>query len=184
MKLFGILAVAAGLAFAGQASAATYNFGISGSGFTGSGTVTTDDTALSNPYPCPSCASDPAYLVTAITGQLNGNAIDSLLPVGAFAGNDNLVYPASSGPQLDWGDLGFLSNGVDYNVFSGEFVGRPGYFLISSAIPGTFSNPVSFTLTAAVPEPSAWMLMILGVAGVGMAMRGSKRRSEVAASAA
>ena len=34
-----------------------------------------------------------------------------------------------------------------------------------------YSGGISFAQTAAVPEPAAWMLMLLGMAGVGFSMR-------------
>lgn len=160
------LAVAAAGALATSASAAIYVFSYSGAGISASGTITTSGGALGNPYPCATCATAPGYLVTAITGTRNGNPITGLLGLGALYGNDNHIYPG--GPYLDWGDLGFSSAGVNYNIFQGNFDGHPGYFEANSHESCCYTHPIQFTLSAAgVPEPATWALMLGGVFGLG-----------------
>src|ERR1700742_5244016 len=41
-----------------------------------------------------------AYLITAISGQWNGEAITGLVPVGGYFFNDNLIFPDAD-PTLD-----------------------------------------------------------------------------------
>ena len=55
------------------------------------------------------------------------------------------------------------------------YVKNPGYFLINHTA-SIYENPVDFTLTAGVPEPAAWALMILGLGGVGATLRRERRR--------
>ena len=156
--------VAAAVLGGASASAATYLFSYSGVGISASGTITTSGGSLSNPYPCGGCATAPGYLVTGISGTRNGNPITGLLGLGALYGNDNHIYPG--GPYLDWGDLGFSSAGVKYNIFQGNFDGHPGYFEANSNEACCYAHPIQFTLSG-TPEPATWALMLGGVFGVG-----------------
>ena len=67
---------------------------------------------------------------------------------------------------------GFTTNGVEINVASGLDTGHPGISEVTIGATGSigfeFLPPgTNFILTAAVPEPSTWAMMILGFAGVG-----------------
>ncbi len=171
VKLAAGVAVALAAAFGVAAQAATYSFTISGSGFTGAGSLTDDESiAYANLYPCAACAAGPGYLVTSIVGTLNGMPIAGLAPLNAIAGNNNRIYPTTT-PALDWGDLGFVVAGSNYNVFDAHWYNDTGFFLAAEGQP-LFHNPVAFTLTAAgVPEPATWALLTGGFAAVGMALR-------------
>jgi hypothetical protein len=186
-----IAAVAATLAAAGfgAAEAGTYDWTISGSGYTGSGVLTTGLYGYNNPWPCATCVT-VGYNITSFTGTLNGASV-SLIPTEdtpeypgpgetsnpsvGFAGNDNLIY--TQAPYLDWGDIGFSANGVLYNVFNGNYTGNPGDWLPATNNDpyGIYSNPVTFTLSA-VPEPAAWSMMIFGLLGLGGLLRAEARR--------
>ncbi len=176
MKSALILAGAAMLAggLRGQARAADYHFTISGAGVNASGTVTVDETVpFANAYPCATCATGPGYLVTGISGFINGDSITGVAPLGSIAGNDNLLYPTSN-PFLDWGDLGFTTATTSYNAFNADYYGHPGdYLAIGNG--GILQHPISFTLSSAVPESASWALMLGGFGMVGGALRGSKR---------
>ncbi len=174
------VALTLALAAGGSASAATYAYTISGSGFAGSGTLTTTGAPTANPYPCATCAPGPGFHVGSLTGDLNGDAV-TLLPPITYAGNDNLIYPNSTAgePYLDWGDLGFSANGVDYNAFNGNYASQPGDFLAASSGGGLYGNPITFTLTA-VPEPATWAMMMLGLFGLGTMLRSRKQRGAAA----
>jgi PEP-CTERM motif len=170
------------------ARAATYDWTISGSGYTGSGSLTTGLAGYNNSWPCATCVA-VGDAIASFSGKLNGNAVSLLATqdtptypgpgftinssVG-FHGNDNLIYPNS--PFLDWGDIGFLADSVDYNVFNGNYTGHPGDWLPASNNQpfGIYSNPVTFTLTA-VPEPATWAMMLFGLFGLG-AVRSARRR--------
>jgi hypothetical protein len=167
--------VATPLLTAPAAGAATYLFSYSGPGVTASGTLTTSGVAVpGNPYPCGSCNIGPHEVVTGITGTRNGNAITGLLALGALYGNNNNIY--TGGPYLDWGDLGFSSNGINYNVFQGNYAGRPGYFEANSNEACCYTHPVDFTLggPGGVPEPAAWALMLAGFGLTGVTLRRRK----------
>lgn len=167
-----VVAVALGTA---PATASIHSFTISGSGFSGSGTIVSSG-SVTNHWPCPTCVATTGEVVTNMTGMLNGFAITGPTAPGTTAGNTNSIYPGG-GPFLDWGNLGFSSNGVNYNAFHGDAGGHSGYFLASSNDTNVYANPISFTLRT-VPEPASWTLMIAGFAMVGTALR---RRVGVAA---
>lgn len=158
-----------------QAGATDYHFTLSG--ISASGTVTVDETIpFTNPYSCPTCASGPGYLMTGISGFINGDAITGVAPIGSIAGNTNLLYPTSN-PLLDWGDVGFTTATTFYNTFDATFAGHPGYYVIIGN-GGTYDHPVTFALSTAVPEPASWGLMLGGFGLVGSALR-SRREAAV-----
>lgn len=162
---------------AAPASAAHYLFSLTGSGFSASGTLTTDDsTSQANPYPCGGCASGLGYLVTAVTGTINGASITGVAPLGAVAGNNNRLY--TTAPYLDWGDLGFQTAAHLYNVFDGTYANRSGQFLAVDNGP-VYANPVSFSLQASVPEPASWSMMVGGLGLAGTALRLRRRQERV-----
>ena len=61
--------------------------------------------------------------------------------------------------------------------------GAVGYCEIGPGVAGTSGldgpdpiHQIAFTLSA-VPEPSAWAMMLVGFGGLGMALRGARRRA-------
>ena len=118
------------------------------------------------------------YSVTSISGTRNGVAITGLT---TYAGDDNLVY--TTAPYVDYPGLAYLAGGSAFNVYydtgtSNSYAcGAIGYCEIGPGITGTsgLGPPVNsigsittFTLTA-VPEASAWAMMLVGFAGLGLA---------------
>ena len=139
------------------ANSVTFDFSFSGTGISSSGTFAA------------TLVSGDEYLVTSISGMQNGFTM-TLLPPGAYAGNDNEVF--SSGPFLDGSGLGFvLSNGTaDYNIYYDSSTGT--YLECNSATGpcgrGDGTVLTNFTLTE-VPEPGSMMLMgsgLIGLAGM------------------
>lgn len=96
---------------------------------------------------------------------------------------------SATNPMTDINFTSVMLNGVNFNVLSTgaqEFQN----ILNQSLVPGgnnvisvagttggnaAFSGNLSFAQVAAVPEPAAWMLMLLGMAGVGYSMRRKDR---------
>lgn len=157
MRHYAHLFAAALLLCSACAFADTFKFTFTGDD-TGHGTLTATETSTPG-----------EYLVTDISGKMNGNDITALLPVDTYPPNntpenDNLLfYPDTGSGYVDIAGIAFeLSNGKDVNLFF-----QNGYFIIK----GVHENEdtlTSFDVTAVTPEPSSFLLLgtgLLGVAG-------------------
>jgi hypothetical protein len=146
IALFSVLAIT------GSAYADTFDFTVTGSSgtFSGSGTLTTTSIGSGE------------YLITAITGT----GVTGLIAPGSFNGNDNLLFP-STVPRLNSNGFSFIDvNGpdkFDVNIFSGG----SGYFAyLQDEDHFTETVPVTFGLTSTVPEPSTLFLLSTGILGL------------------
>ena len=161
MKTFA-LAVAATVLAATPASAAKVLFSFTGSGQTGSGTLTTADPLAQGGTP-----------ITGITGLFNGSAITGLQ--GSFGNPDNLFYFADP-IKLSFDGVSFTSaSGAVANLYYST--ARDSYRLFASAN-GTgedsdfYAVEATFApLAGGVPEPGVWALMLLGFGMLGGALR-------------
>ncbi len=140
------------LAFTGSAYANTYDFSVTGSSgtFSGAGTLTTTSIGSGE------------YLITGITGT----GVTGLFAPGSFNGNDNLLFP-STAPQLSPNGFSFIDlNGpdkFDVNIFNNG----SGYFAyLQDEDHFTETVPVTFVLSATIPEPSTLILLSTGLFGV------------------
>jgi hypothetical protein len=149
------------------ASASIWNFSFSdASGDAGAGQITTTDTG-------------PNFSITNITGIFNGQAITGL---SSFASADNIFY--SGGPYTSFSGWSFNLDSTSgpisqVNIWYGDPQGGNGfsgtnYWLIFNPpnAGGYYNDPqagplTTFGVTAAVPEPSTWAMMILGFFGIG-----------------
>lgn len=169
-RLFGAATLA--LLAASPASAADYLFNFNGSGFfggtlTGSGTLTTDGVSTVNPL-----NGYTVQAITGITGTFNGSAITGLAP-GTFGAN-NLYY--LTGPFfVDGNGLGFTTAaGLAANLF----VTNDTSYRVNTQGAGLLTGLVtaqSSAVPSAVPEPSTWLLMLLGFGAIGYALRSTRR---------
>jgi PEP-CTERM motif-containing protein len=174
LMVAALLPIVATIAPASAAVIETFDFTLTGvaaqgqsAGPSGSGTITG------------TLNSDGSVSVTGITGTVDGQSIDGL---SHSLGEDQMIFPTSA-EVVDGSGLGF-SVGT-----AGETVG---IFESSNKTPaGVFEDVASnarvgfgeFTVTAAVPEPSTWAMMILGFCGLGfMAYR--RKQNGVALSVA
>jgi hypothetical protein len=141
------------------ANSVAFDFTITGSGITASGSFAAN------------LVSGNQFLVTSISGMQNGAAM-TLLGLGGYAVNDNALF--SSSPFLSVGGVAFTLSGAvtAYNVYYDPGVG---YFECSSALTPCHANgsgePVQFSARelSQVPEPGTLMLMgsgLLGLAGI------------------
>jgi len=153
-----------------HATPESFTFIISGSGYSGSGTLTGT--------PDPSNAA--AYDLTSGSGTLNGTAITLDYTAGVDIDNpgedksagskyDNVLYPSGAalldgyGLEFTYGNdaiVPFYSNAV-YQIYD---TSKPYYDDV---------NPISFTVTeiAPTPEPSGIVLLGTGLAGAAAFVR-------------
>jgi hypothetical protein len=113
-------------------------------------------------------------LITAITGEIGGNAV-TLLPPGTN-GSDDLLFPigtsftgGTSVVDLDTSGIAVSTTLGNYHIFGGGSpfsVGTVSGNDIDEIGPAGFG--VGTLAVSAVPEPSTWAMMILGFLGVGV----------------
>lgn len=157
LKMLNLGLIGAFLA-AAPASATQYLFTIDGLS-TATGTLTVQDPIALN----------GGSLITAITGNFNGQAITGLLPINSFGSNDNLLFVAQN-PLLDF-------NGFS---FTGSFGNRNVYYQNAYHNFGDPFDNLTFSITAVtagVPEPATWAMMLIGFGAIGVALRRRRRTS-------
>lgn len=131
----------------------------------GSGVFTTSDTPTT-------VSGQTALPILSITGLVNGSAITALAGNGFGPNGTYGNYFITGGGFLDGsGTRFFTASGLDVRFFqqssNGQFrVNTFGQFGSSN-----FVSATSSAVAAAVPEPSSWLMMILGFAAVGFGMR-------------
>lgn len=132
---------------------------------TGSATVTTSNVLTT------SSQGRMGYMITAITGILNGSAINGL---SGFQGSDNYYY--TSGSFVDGSGLGFTTaGGTSASLYFASAAQR--YQLTTtSPFSSGYVTATSAAATPAVPEPAVWAMMLIGFGGVGFALRRRKDR--------
>ena len=110
-----------------------------------------------------------------VTGVITSDALTTF-HANRYYDYDNLLL---SGNSFDTGGILFRTSTTVANLYedaSGfELISNPNG---SSAAPTGGVVSGSVTQVAAVPEPAAWAMMILGMGAVGFALRSAKRRSE------
>lgn len=172
------LAAAASWYLPTAADAAVYNFTFTPSqqlfgstAFSGTGTFTTSDTAMQ-------VGGQTAFTILSISGTVNGSAI--VAPTNS-AGYGNFF---TTGPTfLDGTGLRFFTQGGnDVRFFYQDTVGQ---YRVNTFSPGTSEYvTASASLVAGVPEPSTWVMMILGFCGLAYLGYSRKRLVPVTVAAA
>jgi hypothetical protein len=167
---FASIALALGAASA--AHAAKFDWSYTGAGVTASGVL----------YASP--IGGGVFNVNSISGQRNGVAITGL---AVYASQDNLVYdPArdiySTGipSNVDYPGLAYSTAGgalqnvyIDYSTTDFYACGRVGLCEINTV---TGITTVSSFQLVAVPEPGAWMMLLVGAGLVGASLRSVRRQ--------
>jgi len=121
-------------------------------------------------------STNGSWIVNTVAGTVDNSNITGL---DNFLGADGLVFPSGATLVDDHGFSFLLQNGQDVDIFSGA---PNGLYEIEST---NTNGAADFTLTAAVPEPSTWAMMILGFGGIGfLAYRRDNKLSKMALNAA
>lgn len=165
-KRLGLIGTAIAMISATPASAAVFNFNFAGTGLffgeplVGSGTLTTNDVSQV------SALNGYTYqTITEISGTFNGSQITGLANV---TGSNNLFY--LTGPFfVDGNGLGFTTaagSAVNLFVTTGTR-----YRLNAGGLSTGFVTASASAVTAAVPEPATWALMLVGFGAIGVSMR-------------
>lgn len=170
-KLLGTAAGAAALfcavpALAQQAPAGTYNFDYSATGYSGSGSLTVDTTGH----------------IDAISGSANGDMITGL---SSYAAADQALFDTVNGILPDFSGFAFSTATNTFSI-GDTGLGDIGITDINSNPSGNCcgTHPLALSITAAVPEPATWAMMLVGFGAMGFAMRRSKREQPLFASQA
>lgn len=176
------LAAPALLSFAAPAAASVFAWDFAGSGYTASGTfVVNDANSISNPLPCAACANGPGYLVTGITGSINGAAITGLASPNTFFFNDNRFYYQTTNGALDALGIAFNTSSDTFKIFAGDYSGHVDqtFLLVTGDTRINFEHPIdghANLISGPVPEPATWALMIAGFGFIGSALRRMRRQ--------
>jgi PEP-CTERM motif len=166
MKILGILTAALCLAGVSPAMADQFDWTYTGTGDSGSGTITATPSGPNT------------FSITGISGTWDGSLIAGLLPLHtccSFPANDNVLnFP--TGPFLTLGGLG-LGFGVDGGATDVNIYYSGSYLVLTAPA----SNPGADVLTSTsgtfvvTPEPTT--IALLGSGLVGLMLR--KRRARL-----
>lgn len=91
---------------------------------------------------------------------------------------DNSNYLSASATDVESLPTSFettLARAPDTNVFSFQFVNTAGAYAS-----GNSSGTSTVEISASVPEPATWLLMLSGFGGIGLARRAAQRRQATA----
>ncbi len=136
----------------------------------GSGVFKTSDTSTT-------VDGRTAFSILSITGLVNGSAITALAGNG-FGPNGTYgnYFTTGSGFLDGSGTRFFTASGLDVRFFQQSSNGQYRVNTFGQFGSSNFVSASSSAVAAAVPEPSAWMMMILGFAVVGFGMRTRTKR--------
>lgn len=164
---FGALVAIVSMSLSAAARADTlYDWTLSGTDFSGSGTITLGGSEVTT-------SNGDGYHATEMTGDINSVGVTS--PTNYF-GSNNLVYPSST-TVVDGFGLGVLLANSD------EIAIDPGspYNIQYSVNNTTYQNEdFTLTLVGATPLPPTWTMLLAGLAALGfLAGRRSRQRHAV-----
>jgi PEP-CTERM motif len=146
-----------------SASVMTYDFTFDGKAFDLSGQMTIDPVGNEKGgYKIDSLMGTytASILGKTIEGDLTGLTTTPCFPC---AKADNILYLQS--PFVDSHGIGITTNGLfSFDIFSNQ--SDPMHVAVFGLLVG--NDPGVLTISAAVPEPGTWVMMILGFSGLSM----------------
>ena len=128
------------------------------------GVFTTSDTATQ-------VGGQTAYAITGISGTINGTAISGLF---AAPGGQTYNYFTTGPTFLDGSGVTFNAGAAtNIQFFHQDGVANDQYRLNGNGTISSFGPATSSLVatTSAVPEPAAWLMMIVGFGAIGFSMR-------------
>lgn len=109
-------------------------------------------------------------VTTSFTGARDRLVFNSVTFSNGVSTFDVVIVPTTSNGSVS----GFSGSLNDVPIFSGLTNSLTVNYTASRN--SSFSGTLTFTPTAAIPEPSTWLMMILGFAAVGFSMRRRKEQ--------
>jgi PEP-CTERM motif len=171
---FASIALAATLIAPGAASAAVFDWNFASAGLSGSGTLTADAEGGGEYYITGGTGTltDTQYGTFAVTFASCGLGSNCTIPNSDGAGGnvtfDNLLFPSNSiGAQLDNNGIALLPGPPGSGSTAIGIWDSPSQEFYNYSGNGYENLTTAFNVTAAVPEPSTWAMMILGFCGLG-----------------
>ncbi|MDP1027068.1 PEPxxWA-CTERM sorting domain-containing protein [Sphingomonas sp. KR1UV-12] len=188
MKKFALAASAALIALSAATpamAARMFTLTATGSSFNIDATLTTTDSSDNVGY-----SNNTGYLITGITGTVkpagNGNNVQTInglsavgtYPVDGVVSNDNILK--TTAPYFDLAGVSFTTaqGGSPFNLYYDG-----GYLFIrgrNQNNTGSFTSVTISEITAAVPEPATWAMMLVGFGMVAGAARYRRRSTKAA----
>jgi hypothetical protein len=144
--------------FSGDALTGTMSLDVGNGGVASSGTLTISGTGLPGVLTMGLALTDPPNSAYEAAGGLELFGNDNVVPINANGITFGTNAPGGSGGYTLQFLLGGESNECAADVVCGG-IGGPGI--------DNFEKLGATTISAAVPEPSTWAMMILGFAAVG-----------------
>jgi hypothetical protein len=122
--------------------------------------------------------NDNGGLITSVNVSSPGNTFTDFIGNPEHSGAFTVTVKANDGTFIDNFAGGGGENFVTILAQNNETISSIAF--TSSAGFGTFDQPRISGITAAVPEPSTWAMMLIGFAGLGFAFRQSRRKVSMA----
>jgi len=167
LKSLALMAAAMAALTATQASATAFYINYSGI-----------DVVTALPFTANLVGDQTGGFATTISGTRNGIAVTGLSP---YASATQAI--TGSFPYTNLGGLSYSVGTTSYNFFT--YYDGKNYETNSdinpggddSNIAGTFSQIVPTSVTASVPEPATWAMMLAGFAMVGFGLRSRRKQT-------
>ncbi len=127
------------------------------------------------PAPAPCAFSDTSNFVTPNGYTTLSATISSILSGGNLATNIDFTSVAINGVEFAIGSTGVVELRYLTDLLLGP--GKINTLTVSGTTRGdaSYSGTLSFANAVGVPEPSTWLMMILGIGFAGMALRRRQR---------